>query len=1177
MMTPPGYTGYTHIVHISDIHIRTGDKHKCRYDEYMFVFAELAKQIRRWQSEGKHICVVVTGDVFHHKSKIESAGIVIFHEFLGLLNQLADTILICGNHDFLQENIEEGAIDMIQAMLHNRNLSNVTYLRKSGVHKINNILFGLVAIQDVLQQGAASATIQNAVLPSFPKPSSTDLDSEFDISVALFHGMLNGCSLQNYTTSPTGVPCEWFDGYDIVLLGDIHLRQTKKNWGYAGSLIQQNFGEAPFSHGGLLWDVRTKVATPFNIRSNIAYITIRSLQDARTYFENPLCPQHLKVRQQAEIGSSSVQALAETYGKTIDIATAVTFNAVEAVDNDKVDRQTDSGVFDGINAFEEYINHAITPVDLASTVRHWVNNPKDLCVPICDTLPSHLHQSVQQRNKKIDDQCLEYSDEISNCLMRGSSSLALDSLEWDWILCFKSGNRFNFNATNGNLVAMNARNGQGKSSFIDIVCIALFGTSIHHLRSFASSIICMQTPNKATAKTIIRFRMPKHGNEHTCYELTRTFSRVANAPKRLVSKAVLKADGKAMHSGKTAVDKWIETNVGSIESFVFSSILTQQCAESFFNMDNNQQVNLLDRCFNTNLQNKLNDIFRASLLAHTHVVDTLDMLIRNEMSTKHDLQQKRPLDETNILEYERLQQTARELVSGMQQLPNHAPPPLSLHCLEREMAQLLEIESHEAECIDMTNKIESLLNRVGKKTRDEEHAELRLSNLTKMETELDEIEQNIERLKGRTPAVPGDHILNPHLELKNAHSTILLKYGSVSALEIRVNASPFRQQVDVSILPVATLDDMRRAMTESISSIPSGLQHFVSSLKEPTIDELRMHMSDHDDSSEPHNSDCWACNKRRSTKSKDFQSILSLIRNCRHTFEFLKQQESLCEYRHEKELLLKYNSSKVAVEYHVWENKLADMEKEKEALERCIHSVCTMLSARQEKIRELKYWICIKKMEEAERCYKGSCGNQIMLEKCIIALDNLGTVATALKERMRVIEKAHGAIGGYRVWLFKSRIIPQLSNQVNKFMKMVTTTDHPLQLDASVQCDGNKLTVDWFVQNGPQRPPIEKASGFQKFIASLAIRIVLTQQLGSGTKCSHLFLDEGFVACDAAHLSKVPAFLSNLLFLYNSVIVCTHLEELKDAMDMHVFIQRDAETQLSLINYPKQPTELSST
>jgi DNA repair exonuclease SbcCD ATPase subunit/DNA repair exonuclease SbcCD nuclease subunit len=1178
--------GYTHIVHISDIHIRTGDKTKCRYDEYMYVFNQLAKQITTWQREGKNLIVVVTGDVFHHKSKIESAGIVLFHEFLGLIDKICDILVICGNHDYSQENIDDNAIDMIQAMMHNHSFNNVTYLQNTGTYKLRNIMFGLVAIQDVLQQGAASATIQNPVLPEFPKPPSIMSTNEIDITAALFHGTLNGCTLQNYITSPTGIPSGWFDGYDIVLLGDIHLRQTKKNWGYAGSLIQQNFGEPPFLHGGLLWDIRTKTAAPFNIRSNIGYVTVRSLEDAQSCFENQFCPPRLKVRMQVNTTAEmeeAVVALAATHNISIDVLKSCVSKPqtmANAQKNKMLDGQSEH---DGIGAFDDYINNAIEPAELADNIRLWVNNPNDLCVPMYDNFPSsclNLQQSLQQRNRKIDEQCLEYSDELTNYLKRCTSSgVQLDSMEWDWILCFKSGNRFDFNATKGNLVAINARNGQGKSSFIDIVCISLFGTCIHHLRNFASSIICMQAPIKATAKTVIRFSMARPEDERiTCYEITRSFSRVANAPKRLVSKAVLKADGKLIHSGKTAVDKWVEMNVGSIESFVFSSILTQHCTESFFNMDTNQQVNMLDRCFNTNLQNKINDIFKTSILAHAYVADTLDILERNEMATKKALEEKRSLDEANIAEFEKLQENARELASlcTYQSMPPNASAVPLTH-LERQLAQLLELEE---QGIDF-EKVRRLVERIGgndKKDRDRYGDTQRanfLDRIANMEIELDDLEESIAELKRHPPPhvsyEPHDH---EESEFEAVKIKIEEKYGCIDALEEKIASSPYAQQTDCNntaiTVSLSALNEMKKALAESMASIPKDLRHFVTSLIEPTANDITTttHNQPDDHKIEPHNTDCWACVARRKNKNNDSHTLLSLIKHCRNTFEFIEQQESLYQYQLESQLLIKYKRAKNAAEYKRWEECMKNLETNKADLECRILHVSHLFIARQEKIRELKYWICLRKIKETEMSYRESCGNQAIFAKCNKTLQELVRVSSAVKERIKSIEQAHGAIGGYRLWLFKNRIIPKLGSQVNNLIKMVTTDDHPLQLDANVQCDGNKLTIDWFVQNGPQRPPIEKASGFQKFIASLAIRIVLTQQLGSGTRCSHLFLDEGFVACDAAHLSKVPAFLSNLLFLYDSVLVCTHLEELKDAMDMQVFIQRDAEKQLSLIDFP---------
>jgi DNA repair exonuclease SbcCD ATPase subunit len=65
-----------------------------------------------------------------------------------------------------------------------------------------------------------------------------------------------------------------------------------------------------------------------------------------------------------------------------------------------------------------------------------------------------------------------------------------------------------------------------------------------------------------------------------------------------------------------------------------------------------------------------------------------------------------------------------------------------------------------------------------------------------------------------------------------------------------------------------------------------------------------------------------------------------------------------------------------------------------------------------------------------------------------------------------------------------------------------------------------------------------------------------------------LFLDEGFVACDADHLVLAPSFLRNLLGIYQSVVLFTHLEELKDAADLQINIHRDPARHLSMITFP---------
>jgi hypothetical protein len=141
------------------------------------------------------------------------------------------------------------------------------YLKDTGRYIWQNIGFGLVSVKDTLRVFNTAGILSK--LPEFP---SADDFENVDFKIALFHGTLlpyNTNELKNIH----GYRLEWFKGYDAVLLGDNHVQQihtdviksdetdetddTEKNiiWGYPGSLIQQNFGEVPYGHGYIVWNL----------------------------------------------------------------------------------------------------------------------------------------------------------------------------------------------------------------------------------------------------------------------------------------------------------------------------------------------------------------------------------------------------------------------------------------------------------------------------------------------------------------------------------------------------------------------------------------------------------------------------------------------------------------------------------------------------------------------------------------------------------------------------------------------------------------------------------------------------------------------------------------------------------------------------------------------------------
>ena len=160
--------------------------------------------------------------------------------------------IIQGNHDLIQEYDDENN-DLIAALLKHNTHPNIKYFDHTTTFTYDNIHFCITSIRDILSKNTSYGLVDN--LPMFPKPVHGNFN------VALSHVTVQNALLHNYTRTNGGVPLEWFKGYDLALLGDIHLQTAKYSkkhdlsYGYPGSLVQQDFGEGIYNHGLLLWEL----------------------------------------------------------------------------------------------------------------------------------------------------------------------------------------------------------------------------------------------------------------------------------------------------------------------------------------------------------------------------------------------------------------------------------------------------------------------------------------------------------------------------------------------------------------------------------------------------------------------------------------------------------------------------------------------------------------------------------------------------------------------------------------------------------------------------------------------------------------------------------------------------------------------------------------------------------
>lgn len=284
---------YDKIYHISDIHIRNTEEH---ISIYSHVFENLYKYLQTVKSDKS--LIVITGDILHNKNKLTTVCETICVDFFEKLSSIMTTIIIPGNHDFNEKaNTIE---DSLSTILYKRDFVNLHYLKLSGVYRFNNILFGV------------SSLIDNKII------KATDI-SEPGLKIALYHGAVaNSKNSKGFEFSKNSMTN--FDGYDLVLLGDIHYFQylnEEKTMAYASSLISQNFSETDSNHGVLVWDLNTKESVYKSIPNNYRYDEI-TIKDNKLMYNNKITPlENLKLPANGKLKINSLSSNIDFYNKTV--------------------------------------------------------------------------------------------------------------------------------------------------------------------------------------------------------------------------------------------------------------------------------------------------------------------------------------------------------------------------------------------------------------------------------------------------------------------------------------------------------------------------------------------------------------------------------------------------------------------------------------------------------------------------------------------------------------------------------------------------------------------------------------------------------------------------------------------------------------------------------------------
>jgi DNA repair exonuclease SbcCD nuclease subunit len=218
------------IVHFSDLHIRLFKDHE--------LYRKILNQaLSEWRTLNPDR-IVFTGDLVHSKNQMTPELVEFIAWLLTECASITKTIVIIGNHDFLESN--NSRLDALTPVIDSIKNDNIVYYKNRGVYEDDNINWCVYSLMD------------HNIPPDIPNNNK--------LNIGLFHGPVQGLKTDVGYKFEDGFEVNKFKGCDIVFCGDIHKRQVfdipngKKAY-MIGSTIQQNYGESLNNHGYGVYEV----------------------------------------------------------------------------------------------------------------------------------------------------------------------------------------------------------------------------------------------------------------------------------------------------------------------------------------------------------------------------------------------------------------------------------------------------------------------------------------------------------------------------------------------------------------------------------------------------------------------------------------------------------------------------------------------------------------------------------------------------------------------------------------------------------------------------------------------------------------------------------------------------------------------------------------------------------
>tara|TARA_R110000744_G_scaffold214807_1_gene333668 strand:+ start:895 stop:4053 length:3159 start_codon:yes stop_codon:yes gene_type:complete len=701
-------------------------------------------------------------------------------------------------------------------------------------------------------------------------------------------------------------------------------------------------------------------------------------------------------------------------------------------------------------------------------------------------------ERVYQLNRKYKKQ-VEDSEEVSR-----NVNWKLADFEFDNLFNYGEGNKVSFEKLGG-IIGIFGKNYSGKSSIVDSVLWTLFNTTSKNERKNVNVI--NQNKDSCRGKLTIEVGHKSYTIERTAEKYTKKLKgEVTEEAKTDLNFEVLDKTTGDVYSlnglSRPLTDANIRKHFGTIDDFLVSSLASQHGALAFIDEGSTRRKEIIAKFLDLEV---FEQKFKIAKEDSTDLKGALKRLESREYEEEIE-QAQEGLDtcRNSISEHEMV---CEELNSEIEQLTDKRTKLNNM--IESIPAEIIDIVVTRKEILQKNTRVKSLTS---ENKKSEINLGVKSGIYRKVETFLDDID-----IDGLVKTQGEINVLTDNKQTKEAAlAALVTDIADIEKKSLLLDDIPcgtqfssckFINDANIAVANLPHVENDRSNVTDNIEELRNNINVLNPIEVSRQIDQ-HVQMVD-----------------KRNDIANDITALnLSIERNVssieRLGYELKELEGKKQEYDKNKEAI--ENLEELNVELHACERDL--------------------ISSKQH---------CEECSEQTLELYK-KVGS---LEQMVMAIENQ-------KQEYLDLQEEYSAYDLYMRCMHTSGIaydiikrkLPVINQEVAKVLANI------VEFEVFFEDSGKKFDI--FIKHPKHEPrPIEMASGAEKSLAAIAIRLAL---LGvSSLPKSDLFaLDEPGTALDETNMEGFIRILELIKVYFKNVLLISHLDSLKDCVDMQIEIDK---------------------